>query len=87
MEVEFDTVKDAANIVKHGVSLRLGAVILEHRLGVVQDFRRDYGELRFNAFGWVNNRLFACTYTLRGEVYRIISVRRSSRREQRIWLS
>ena len=87
MDIEFDDAKDAANIAKHGVSLVLGAVVLENRIGVVADDRRQYGETRMNAFGLVAARLFACTYTMRGEVARIISVRRASRQEQRTWLS
>jgi uncharacterized DUF497 family protein len=58
MDVEFDDVKDAANLAKHGVSLALGAVVLANPIGEVVDDRR-----------------------------RIISVRRASRQEQRIWLS
>ena len=48
--------------------------------------QQHYGELRFNAFGLINGRLFVCTYTLRLEVYRIISIRKASRQEQRRWL-
>ena len=87
MDVEFDDAKDAANIAKHGVSLALGAVVLENCLGEVIDDRRDYGETRVNAFGLVAGRLFACTYTMRNGARRIISLRRASRQEQRIWLS
>ncbi len=79
--------KDAANIAKHGVSLALGAEVLKSRIGEVVDDRRHYGETRMNAFGQVAGRLFACTYTIRDGTCRIISVRRASRREQRIWLS
>jgi uncharacterized DUF497 family protein len=87
MDVEFDDVKDAANLAKHGVSLALGAAVLANLIGEVVDDRGDYGEHRMNAFGLVDGRLFACTYTIRNDAHRIISVRRASRQEQRIWLS
>jgi uncharacterized DUF497 family protein len=87
VNIEFDDAKDAANIAKHGVSLALGAAVLEGRVGEVVNDRRDYGEIRFNAFGLIAGRLFACTYTSRDGTQRIISVRRASRQEQRIWLS
>jgi uncharacterized DUF497 family protein len=87
MDIAFDKVKDAANIAKHGVSLALGAVVLANLVGEVVDDRRDYGERRMNAFGLVQDRLFACTYTFRNDTRRIISVRRASRQEQRLWLS
>ena len=51
------------------------------------DSRRDYGEIRINAFGLVADRLFVCTYTMRNETYRLISVRKASRLEQHIWLT
>ena len=87
MEFEFDDAKDAANRAKHGVSLALGALVLETPIGSMMDGRQDYGKPRINAFGLINGRLFVCTDTMRGEVYRIISVRKASRQEQRTWLS
>ena len=86
MDIEYDPEKDAANRAKHGVSLALGAVVLENCIGSVVDNRRDYGETRINAFGPVNNRLFVCTYTMRGETHRLISVRKAGRQEQNTWL-
>ena len=85
MEIEFDDAKDDANRAKHGLPLALGAVVLENLIGEVMDDRRDYGEVRFNAFGLIAGRLYACTYTKRGSVYRIISLRKASRQEQRLW--
>ncbi|MGH7153817.1 MAG: BrnT family toxin [Acetobacteraceae bacterium] len=85
MEIEFDPTKDAANRAKHGVSLILGAILLENRIGEVVDVRRDYNEPRFNVFGLVAGRLFVGTFTMRGEVFRVISVRKASKQEQRRW--
>jgi uncharacterized protein len=86
MDVEHDPEKDAINLAKHGVSLALGVIVLENSIGEVVDDRRDYGEARINAFGLVEGRLFVCTYTMRGKVNRLISVRKASRQEQRTWL-
>jgi uncharacterized protein len=61
--------------------------VLSSRVGQIIDDRRDYGEARFNAFGLVNGRLFVCTYTMRDQTYRLISVRKASKQEQRIWQS
>jgi uncharacterized DUF497 family protein len=85
MDIEFDPGKDEINRLKHGVPLALGAEVLMNRVGQIDDDRRDYGEARFNAFGLVNGRLFVCTYTMRGQTYRLISVRKASKQEQRIW--
>lgn len=86
MEFEYDPEKEARNRAKHGVSLALGAVVLENCIGEVTDDRHDYGEVRVNAFGLVAERLFVCTYTMRHGICRLISVRKASRQEQRIWL-
>lgn len=85
MEIEFDPAKDAANIAKHGVSLDLALEILADVVGESEDSRFEYGETRVNAFGLVEGRLFVCTYTMRGEVFRIISVRKAHRKEQAQW--
>ncbi len=85
MEIEFDDAKDDANRAKHGLPLALGAVVLENLIGEVMDDRRDYVELHVNAFGLIAGRLYACTYTKRGSVYRIISLRKASRQEQKLW--
>ena len=87
MDIEFDTAKDAANIAKHGVSLALGAIVLENPVGEIEDDRFNYGETRINAFGFVGPRLFVCTYTMRGTAIRMISVRKASKQEQQTWLS
>jgi len=86
VDIEFDTAKDAANRLKHGVPLALGAVVLMNVVGRIEDDRHDYGETRFNAFGVVDQRLLVCTYTMRGDTYRLISVRKASKQERRIWL-
>ena len=87
MDIEFDPDKDAINQAKHGLPLEFGAIVLENRVGEAVDDRRDYGETRVNAFGLFKGRLFVCTYTMRDGAYRLISVRKGSRQEQRIWLS
>lgn len=87
METEFDPVKDVENRKNHGVSLALGARVLAGAVVVTEDARRDYGEARFRAFGYVEDRLFACVFTPRGGVRRIISVHRVRRKEMRKWLA
>jgi uncharacterized protein len=55
--------------------------VLEH-----PDDRFDYGEERVNAFGMVDGRVLAVTYTLRGdndEVYWLISARKATSHERK----
>ncbi len=84
MGIVFDPDKDAINLSKHGVSLRVGALVLDNAVGDVPDLR--FSEDRRLAYGIVNGRLLACAYTMRGGAHRIISVRKANARKQRRWL-
>jgi len=85
MEIEFDAAKDETNRRLRNLSLALGFFVLENRVVEFEDIRRDYGETRINCLGTINGRLFAMTYTMRGSVYRIISLRKASTKEQKLW--
>jgi uncharacterized DUF497 family protein len=81
MEIEFDPVKDAANQIKHGVSLAL-AVELDWDAALVWvDERFDYGETRMIALAPTSRILYYVAFVDRGNVQRIISLRRATRRE------
>lgn len=81
IEIEFDDEKDAANIAKHGISLRAAGVLLSRPHLIDLDDRFAYGEERWKATGEIAGRLFVCIYAERGDVYRIISLRSATRRE------
>lgn len=81
MTIEFDPDKDEANIAKHGVSLALAADL--EIFAVVDDDRRDYGEVRKRAFGVIDDVYYSLAYTLRGRNIRAISLRRAHEKEIR----
>ena len=58
---ECDPVKDQANRQKHRVPLALGVLVVDHRIGQVEDTSDDYGKRRLNAFSLIEGRLFVCT--------------------------
>lgn len=84
MEIGFDPDKDAVNVETHGVSLAFGAKVIAdgNRLDVL-DVRLPYAEERFVSYGMVEGRVWVCVFTPRGEVHRIISVRKANERETR----
>jgi uncharacterized DUF497 family protein len=86
MAIIFDPEKDAANLVKHGVPLSLAAEFVLEEAIVLRDRRKDYGEVRFNAYGLIDGALFALSFTLRGVDVRVISLRRARQKELRQWL-
>jgi uncharacterized protein len=81
MQIEFDPVKDASNQAKHGVSLALAAELEWDDALVLVDTRYEYGELRMIALAPEINVLYYVAFVDRGEVRRIISLRRANRRE------
>lgn len=81
MLIEFDPVKDKANLAKHGVSLALAGKLDWDAALVWLDDRFDYGELRMIALAPEANTLYFVAFVERGDVRRIISLRRAEIRE------
>lgn len=85
---EWDDAKAGANLRKHGVSFEEAAsVFSEWGAPVNGDVEHSSGEDRFIIVGTSErNRLLIVAFTYRDEeTVRIISARRASRREQRIY--
>ena len=79
---EWDEAKRVANLSKHGIDFaHLGSFEWATAM-IVLDRRRDYGEARYRSYGRLQDLFCVVIFTLRGETYRIISVRRASRRER-----
>jgi hypothetical protein len=88
VRLTFDPAKDAWNIQNRGFGFLYAARIFAGLVMENPDTCRDYGEVRMNAVGEIDGRLFAVTYTQRGPDHRhIISARLASRKERRLWLS
>jgi uncharacterized DUF497 family protein len=78
---EFDPVKDRSNLDKHGLSI-VDADVFKWETAVVhKDARRQYAELRFEAIGYIGNRLHVMVFCLRAETVRIISLPKANSRE------
>lgn len=85
MNVTFDQAKDAANLAKHGVSLTEAAGFEWGTAVVWPDTRRDYGEARMVALGYIGLRIMALVFVDRPPEKpterRIISLRKANSRE------
>lgn len=85
MNVTFDTAKDAANLAKHGVSLTEAEGFEWGTAVVWPDTRRDYGEARMVALGYIGLRIMALVFVDRPPEKpterRIISLRKANSRE------
>ena len=85
MNIEFDSVKNAANVAKHGVSLTLAAKIEWSDVLCAPDTRRDYGEVREIGFALIERRLYLVVFVQRSAVMRIISLRKANSREVKLY--
>ena len=86
MRIEFDPAKDVSNQAKHGVSLSL-AIELDWEAALVWvDERFEYNETRMIALAPKTEILCYVAFVDRGSVRRIISLRRSNRREVKYYV-
>jgi hypothetical protein len=81
MDITYDTVKDATNTEKHGVSLAAAAEFEWDEALAWSDDRQNYGEARMCAIGYIGVRLYYVVYVDRENVRRIISLRKANSRE------
>ncbi len=79
----WDEEKRRANFEKHGVDFESIDAFEWDTASIVVDERRDYGELRFIAIGFIRGRLHVLVYTRRKNEVRVIGLRKANRREVR----
>ena len=83
IDFEWDGAKELANRHKHGVDFRTAAKVFLDPYVIEFDDLGDAGELRFNAIGSVDGRMLCVTYTMKGDIVRIISARGAEPHEKR----
>ena len=87
MNITFDAVKEAANLAKHGISLAMASELEWETALIWPDKRRDYGEIRMIGHVLKSTRLYCVVFTDRGQVRRIISLRKANEREVRDYVA
>ena len=83
MKIEFDSTKNEKNILERGISFELAADFNLATAKIWPDARKDYAEARYIALGYIGERLFSMVFTVRGDILRIISLRKANKREVR----
>lgn len=85
MEYEWDAEKAAQNLAKHNVDFSgARSVFKDIDALVAPDNRRDYREPRFNIIAKdIAGDVLTVTFTIRGDVVRLISARKASRDERK----
>ena len=83
MRVEFDPVKRQATLERRGLDMASVPAAFEGPHLTFVDDRMDYGEERLITFGLLDGRMVCFAWTQRGDVRRIISMRKCNEREVR----
>lgn len=81
MKIAYDPVRNAANQLRHGLSLDMARDLDWSHALTAKDERRDYGEARWVAFAPLGSRLCCVVYVDREGIRRIISLRKANFRE------
>jgi uncharacterized protein len=86
LSFEWDQDKAESNLRKHGILFEDAKFVFsDPNRTTVPDERFNYGEERFVAYGYIDNRLFTVVFTedLISQVVRIISARKANARERK----
>ena len=83
MEFVWDTDKAASNLRKHRIDFETAVKVFDDPFRLETDELDDDDVIGFNVTGIVEGRLLVVTFTMPGEIHRIISARLADRHERR----
>ncbi len=84
-QIEWDEQKNQTNIAKHGISFEFAGLLFSEHYLCQFDNRFNYGEDRWQGLGEVYGVVLFVTYTVRADTIRLISARKASKKERKIW--
>lgn len=82
VEIAFDPRKSERNLRERGFGFEIAAGFDPGSAIYAPDTRKDYGEDRIRAIGFIGKALYALVFTMRGSTVRVISLRKASRKER-----
>jgi uncharacterized DUF497 family protein len=85
MTVEFDEAKRARTLTERGLDMARADEVFDGASLTVEDDRMDYGETRYITIGFLDERMVVLVWTPRGDVHRIISMRKANDREKALY--
>lgn len=81
MQIEFDPEKRNRTLAERQLDFARASEVFADVNVTAADTRLNYGELRFTTVGVLDGRMVILVWTPRGEVRRIISMRKANERE------
>jgi len=85
MKFEWNEEKRKSNIAKHGLDFVDSKYVFDSVTFTFVDDRFDYGEQRFIKLGIMKGMVVAIAHTEKDDVIRIISMRKPTKNEQKIY--
>jgi uncharacterized DUF497 family protein len=82
VEITFDPNKSERNLRERGLGFEMVKEFNFASAIYTIDTRKDYGEVRTQALGFIGDTLYALVFTMRGSALRVISLRRANRKER-----
>jgi len=70
---------------QRGLDMARAGEVLDGATLTIEDDRMDYGETRYITIGFLDERMVVLVWTPRGDVHRIISMRKANDREKAIY--
>ena len=87
INLAFDHVKRDKTLLEHGLDFARAVEVFDVLHFTCQDKRMDYEEDRFITVGWLDDDMIVMVWSPRGEVRRIISMRKANDREKTLYAS
>lgn len=85
MNFDWDPAKREKVLAERGIDFADAVGIFSGRVDLIEDTRRDYGEIRMIAVGRIGENFVTLVYTDRGDTRWIITAWRSNRKERAAW--
>ncbi len=85
MQFTYDPTKNECNIAERNLSFERVREFEFASAVIMEDNRRDYGEVRQRALGLLGGRLHALVFVARSSTIRIISLRKANKREEKFY--
>ena len=85
MKFTWDEAKRKTNLAKHGLDFADAEIVFSGATFTFEDDRFDYGEQRFITIGMLYGRVVVIAHTEHNDVIRVISMRKATKNEQKIY--
>jgi len=85
MRFEWDERKSRENMRKHGFDFHDAEKVFQGPFQILPDRKRAYNEDRFAVLGFIEDILVRLSYTMRDEIVRVISLRKATVAERRLY--